>query len=81
MIVFDFLDRARDCLQRLSWIRWALKVIAHSHLVLRRIRGEPLMLGVLAAQKVRIVDSVLVGGMAAIGKNVGTLGEKELVDP
>lgn len=39
------------------------------------------MLGVLAAQKVRIVNSVLVGGMAAIGKNVGTLGEKELVDP
>lgn len=33
------------------------------------------MLGVLTAQEVGVVHSVLLGGVAAVGKNVGTLGE------
>ena len=33
------------------------------------------MVGILATQKVGIVDGILVGGVAAVGKNVGALGE------
>lgn len=32
------------------------------------------MVGILAAQKVGIIDSILVGGVAAVGKNVSALG-------
>lgn len=31
------------------------------------------MVGILAAQKVGIIDSILVGGVAAVGKNVSAL--------
>lgn len=74
-VVLNVLDSARNYLQSLCWVCGALEVFAHRFLVLGRARRKPLRLSVLAAQEVWNIDSVLVGGVAAVGKNVGALGE------